>query len=91
MRCVWSLTPPIAETPVTPPIQPRRIVDMATSNSWADEAATWLANVAGKKKAEGAEKALKALVPDDAARCFGHGVQINRDRAGRLSLKELAS
>jgi hypothetical protein len=35
-----------------------------------------------------AEKDLKGLVPLDAVRCHGHGIEIRRDRAGRLSLKE---
>ena len=34
-------------------------------------------------------KILKSLVPSDAKKCFGYDVQITRDRAGRLSLREL--
>jgi hypothetical protein len=36
-----------------------------------------------------AAKVLKSLVPPDARKAFGYDVQITRDRAGRLSLREL--
>lgn len=91
MRCVETLTPPFAVPAIAAPTIPERIVDLTGDNEWADHAATWRENAAAKKKAETAEKALKAKVPSDAARCFGHGVTINRDRAGRLSLRELTT
>lgn len=90
MQCVWSLTPPVVLPAVAAPVKAERIVDMRESNEWGESAATWLENIAGKRKAEGAEKALKALVPNDAARCHGAGVVISRDKANRLSLREIA-
>lgn len=89
MQCVWSLTPPVALGAVQAPVKAERTYDMKGSNSWAAEAATWLANHEAKKLAEGAEKALKALVPADAARCHGYGIQITRNRAGSLALREV--
>lgn len=87
-RCVETLTPPVALPAVAAPVKAEKVVDMATSNEWGDAAGTWLADAPAAKRAAKAEKALKALVPADAARCHGHGVQITRDRAGRLSVKE---
>lgn len=89
MACVESLTPPVALAPVAAPVKAEKVYDLAGSNEWGDAAATWLADAPAAKRAAAAEKALKALVPADAARCHGNGVQITRDRAGRLSLKEM--
>lgn len=89
MACVESLTPPVALAPVEAPVKAEKVYDLAGSNEWGDAAATWLADAPAAKRAASAEKALKGLVPADAARCHGSGVQITRDRAGRLSLKEM--
>lgn len=91
MACVYDLTPPVALAPLEAPVKAEKVYDLAGNNEWAAGAADWLANAAAAKKATSAEKALKALVPADAARCHGYGVQITRDRAGRLSLKEMKS
>lgn len=89
MACVESLTPPVVLEPVAAPVKAEKVYDLSGSNEWGDAAATWLADAPAAKRAATAEKALKALVPADAARCHGYGVQISRDRAGRLSLKEM--
>jgi hypothetical protein len=86
--CVQTLTPPVAAPAIAAPIKVEKIYDMTGDNLWASEAVTWLDNRSAAKKAAGAEKELKGLVPLDAVRCHGHGVEIRRDRAGRLSLKE---
>lgn len=88
MQHVWSLTPPIALAPVASPIIPAKTYDMAGSNEWAAYASDWLANIAGKKIADKAEKDLKQLVPADAVLCHGYGVKISRARNGNLSLRE---
>lgn len=88
MHCVETLTPPIAQAPVAAPIVPKVEYDMSTSNEWGAYAGDWLQNVEGKKIAEKAEKALKALVPADGVRCHGHGVVISRARNGNLSLRK---
>jgi predicted phage-related endonuclease len=85
--CVEDLRPPFSVPPVPPPVVAERIVDMGSSNSWCDSAATWLANLPAKKLAVAAEAALKALVEDDVAKCHGAGVTISRNRAGSLSLR----
>lgn len=89
MECVVTLTPPFPLIPVAAPTIPSQIYDMAGNNEWADYAATWNDTNDAAKKAAKAEKELKALVPADATLCHGYGVQIKRDRAGRLSLRAM--
>lgn len=91
MRCVWDLTPPVALAPVAAPVRAEKTYDLSQSNEWCDSAVTWLETHASAKKAAAAEKSLKTLVPADAARVFGAGVAITRDRAGRLSLRKDAA
>lgn len=87
MRCVETLTPPAALPAVAAPIRPEAVYDFTGKNNWSAEAATWLETREASKRCLAAEKAIKALVPADAARCHGHGVECKRDRAGRLSLR----
>jgi predicted phage-related endonuclease len=88
MECVEKGTPPVALPAVPPPADAKLIYDMATSNQWASEADEWLDTREAASRNDDAAKILKSLVPADAKKCFGHGVQITRDRAGRLSLRE---
>ncbi|MFG1454611.1 YqaJ viral recombinase family protein [Xanthobacter sp. V2C-8] len=88
MECVRTLTPPVALPAVAAPLIPERVADMSASNEWGEYAATWLETRDAARKAAVAEKSIKTLVPADAKRAHGCGVEITRDRAGRLSLKE---
>lgn len=86
--CVLMLTPPCAVPAVSPPVKAEKIYEMQGSNAWAANAATWLTTKVAAKDFTAAEKEIKALVPSDAAKCIGHGITVNRDRAGRLSIRE---
>lgn len=88
MQHVEKRTPPVVLPPVPAPTMAHRIIDMSASNAWGENAFTWLENKPAAEKCKEAEKLLKALVPDDAKKAFGHKVRITRDRAGRLSLRE---
>jgi predicted phage-related endonuclease len=88
IRCVWDLRKPFAQAAVTAPVKAEKTYDMTGNNSWGANAATWATTRQARKDNEAAEKELKAMVPSDAARCFGHAIEIKRDRAGRLSIKE---
>lgn len=88
MECVRTLTPPVACAPVAAPVKAEKTYDMTRDNMWGSEAAVWLEHRVAAKKCATAEKELKGLVPLDAVRCHGHGIQVTRDRAGRLSLRE---
>jgi predicted phage-related endonuclease len=88
-RCVVARTPPVALPAVPAPVDASKVYDMTSNNHWADQAIEWLSMKPMAVRADDAQKVLKSLVPADAKRCFGHGVQITRDRAGRLSLREM--
>lgn len=89
MGFVHRREPPVVLAPVPPPADPTKIYDMAGNNSWAVEAAKWRASREMAEQCRASEKLLKALVPDDAKKAFGYKVQITRDRANRLSLREM--
>jgi len=84
-RCVQSGDPP---APLPPPPAPKPVgvkeYDLTGSNAWAAHAADYIATLLPHGRHEAAKKALKELAPDDASKCFGHGVTITRTKAGAL-------
>ena len=89
------------QPPVTPPSVPppppshdkMRIVDMSAGNRAADwEAASrlWIANKEAAKVFDGAAKSVKEMMPDDARRAYGAGIEAIRNRRGAVSIKEMA-
>lgn len=88
MACVAARRSPVALEAVAAPAPGGKIIDMSDSNSWAHEAANWIATKPFADRCREAEKILKSMVPDDARKCHGHGIYIVRDRASRLSLRE---
>lgn len=91
MSCVEDRRPPVALAPVPAPADATKIIDMTGNNLWSNTAADWLANKDGAAICKEAEKVLKSVMPSEAKKCHGHGVQITRDRAGRLSLREITT
>jgi hypothetical protein len=89
MEAVQTLTPPVALAPVAAPVAAVKEYDMAQSNAWGEHAATWAECHPAAKRFKKAEEELKALVPADAVRCFGHSVIVKRDRANRLSISAM--
>jgi predicted phage-related endonuclease len=85
--CVQSLTPPVAQPAMAAAVRATVSYNFEGNNEWADQAVTWLDTHRAARKAAAAEKTLKALVPADAQRAHGHGIEITRDRANRLSLR----
>jgi predicted phage-related endonuclease len=90
MDCVAHRTPPVTLPAVPPPVDASKIYCFDGDNRWANSAASWLATKAAARECSDAEKYLKSIVPPDARKCTGYGVTITRDRAGRLSLREIA-
>ncbi len=88
-ECVEKLQPPVAMPAIEAPKIATREVDMSKPNAWASFAADWLANQDAAKTFNVATKELKALVPDDAARTVGHGIEVKRSRNGALRIGEL--
>jgi predicted phage-related endonuclease len=86
-RCVQSGEPPRlinAELP-RPRIEAIRIVDMSSSNSWAEFAALFRNTRSAFLDHERAKSELKNLIPEDAKEAIGHGVRAKRSRSGAVS------
>ena len=86
-RCVES-----GETPqlfgVEPPrsrIEAVRIVDMTSSNSWAEFASVFCQTRAAFIGHEAAKVELKKLMPEDAKEAIGHGIRAKRSKSGAIS------
>jgi YqaJ-like viral recombinase domain len=89
MDCVARRIMPVHLAPVPGPVVVSKVYDMSGDNRWANAAATWLMTKAAARDHAEAERDLKDIMPPDAKKCTGYGVVITRDRAGRLSLREL--
>jgi hypothetical protein len=86
-RCVQSGEIPhlINAEPPRPRIEAIRIVDMSSSNSWAELAALFRSTHPAYLDHERAKAELKALLPDDAKEAIGHGVRAKRSKSGAVS------
>jgi predicted phage-related endonuclease len=86
-RCVQSGETPhlINAEPPRPRIEAVRIVDMSTSNSWAEFAALFRNTRGAFVDHERAKSELKSLMPEDAREAIGHGVRAKRSRSGAVS------
>jgi hypothetical protein len=74
------------ETP-RPRIEGVRMVDMGTSNSWAEFAALFCLTQSAFLEHERAKTELKGLMPEDAKEAFGHGVRAKRSKSGAVSFE----
>jgi putative phage-type endonuclease len=90
-RCVQSGEPPhlINAEPPRPRIEAIRIVDMSSSNSWAEFAALFRNTRSAFLDHERAKSELKALMPEDAKEAIGHGVKAKRSKSGAVSFDVL--
>jgi putative phage-type endonuclease len=90
-RCVQSGEPPhlINAEPPRPRIEAIRIIDMSSSNSWAEFAALFRSTRGAFLDHERAKSELKALMPEDAKEAIGHRVRAKRSRSGAVSFDVL--
>jgi predicted phage-related endonuclease len=90
-RCVQSGETPhlINAEPPRPRIEAIRIVDMSSSNSWAEFAALFRNTRGAVLDHERAKSELKALIPEDAKEAIGHGVRAKRSKSGAVSFDVL--
>jgi putative phage-type endonuclease len=90
-RCVQSGEVPhlINAEPPRPRIEAIRIVDMSSSNSWAEFAALFRSTRGAFLDHERAKSELKALIPEDAKEAIGHGVRAKRSKSGAVSFDVL--
>ena len=75
--------------PPRPRIEAIRIVDMSSSNSWAEFAALFRNTREAFLDHERAKSELKALMPEDAKEAIGHGVRAKRSKSGAVSFDVL--
>jgi hypothetical protein len=90
-RCVqFGETPHLINAePPRPRIEAIRIVDMSSSNSWAEFAALFRNTREAFLDHERAKSELKALMPEDAKEAIGHGVRAKRSKSGAVSFDVL--
>jgi predicted phage-related endonuclease len=90
-RCVESGEPPrlFGVEPPKPRIEAVRIVDMSSSNAWAELAAVFALTRPAYLEHEKAKAELKSLVPLDAQQAVGHGVRARRSRSGAIAFELL--
>ena len=90
-RCVQSGETPhlINAEPPRPRIEAIRIVDMTSSNSWAEFAGVFRSTRQAYLEHERAKTELKALLPEDAKEAIGHGVRARRSKSGAVSFDVL--
>jgi hypothetical protein len=93
-RAVSSGEPPAlfyAEPPRAR-IEAVKIVDMSTSNAWAEFAALFRSSRAAFLDHERSKAELKTLMPEEAKEAIGHGVRAKRSKSGAVSfdLMEMA-
>src|SRR4051812_13447156 len=90
-RCVESGEPPrlFGVDPPRPRIEAVRIVDMSSSNSWGEFAASFRRTRGAFLEHETAKAELKALMPEDAKEAIGHGVRAKRSKSGAVSFDVL--
>jgi hypothetical protein len=88
-RCVESGEPPrlfLAESPWVR-IDAVRVVDMSSSNLWAEFAGIFWRTHSAFLEHENARGELKRLMPEDAKEAIGHGIRAKRSRSRAISLE----
>jgi len=73
---------------VEPPrgrIAAMRIVDMSSSNAWAEFSSVFCRTRDAHLEHEKAKAALKGLIPEDAKEAIGHGIRAKRSKSGAVS------
>ena len=86
-RCVESGEPPrlFGVEPPRPRIEAVRVVDMSSSNAWAEFAGIFGRTRSAYLEHERAKSELKSLMPEDAKEAIGYGVRAKRSKSGAVS------
>src|SRR6266705_2290279 len=91
-RCVESGEPPRlfgAESPRAR-IDAVRLVDMSSSNAWAEFSNVFRRTREAHLEHENAKAELKGLIPEDAKEAIGHGIRAKRSKSGAVSFDVLS-
>ena len=86
-RCVQSGEPPRlfgVEAPRAR-IEAVRIVDMSSSNAWAEFSGMFRRTQEAYLEHEKAKAELKGLIPEDAKEAIGHGIRARRSKSRAVS------
>ena len=91
-RCVQSGEPPhlFGAEPPRARIEAVRIVDMSSSNAWAEFSNVFRRTQEAYLEHENAKAELKGLMPEDAKEAIGHGIRAKRSRSGAVSFDVLS-
>jgi len=91
-RCVESGEPPrlFGVDPPRARIEAVRIVDMSSSNAWAEFSNVFRRTREAYLEHENAKTELKGLMPEDAKEAIGHGIRAKRSKSGAVSFDLLS-
>jgi predicted phage-related endonuclease len=86
-RCVESGEQPqlFGVEPPKPRLEAIRVVDMTSSNAWAEFAGIFARTRAAYLEHEQAKAELKGLMPEDVKEAIGHGLRAKRSKSGAIS------
>jgi predicted phage-related endonuclease len=92
-RCVESGEQPqlFGVEPPKPRLEAVRVVDMSSSNAWAEFAAIFGRTRAPHLEHEQAKMELKGLMPQDAKEAIGHGIRAKRSKSGAITFDLLTT
>src|SRR5215469_4802878 len=92
-RCVENGEPPrlFGIEPSRPRIAAVRVVDMSSSNAWAEFAGVFCRTRQAFLDHETSKTELKALMPEDAKEAIGHGIRAKRSKSGAVSFDVLST
>ena len=82
--CLFGVEPPRAR------IAAMRIVDMNSSNAWAEFSSVFRHTHEAHLEHEKAKAELKGLMPEDAKEAVGHGIRAKRSKSGAVSFDLLS-
>jgi ERF superfamily len=87
-RCVESGEPPrlFGAEPPRARVEAVRVVDMSSSNAWAEFSSVFRRTREACLEHENAKTELKNLMSEDAKEAIGHGLRAKRSRSGAVSL-----
>ena len=91
-RCVDGGEPPrlFGVEPPRARIEAVRVVDMSSSNAWAEFSNVFRRTREAYLEHENAKVELKGLMPEDAKEAIGHGVRAKRSKSGAVSFDVLS-
>jgi predicted phage-related endonuclease len=82
---VFGVEPPRAR------IEAVRIVDMSSSNAWAELSSVFRRTREAHLEHENAKAELKGLLPEDVKEAIGHGIRARRSKSGAVSFDVLSA